>query len=113
MGESPGRWLIEQEIRRVLLGPNGEPLGKPARKGSKVRRVNGGAEEAEELFGTLAQRGSDASIETYPGERIRLPEIGYVGYRAASKSGPPTVDVSVNIEGLRNVKFKFVGSAGT
>ena len=85
-------------------------MGRPARKGSKVRRVSGGKEEAEGMFRELARWGRDASIPTYRGERIELPGIGYVGYREASKSGEPTVDVSVSIEGLRDVKFKFVGS---
>jgi hypothetical protein len=104
--------LVREAICRILLEPDGSLLGELARKGSKVRRVYGGQKEAEELFGRLAELGSDASIETYPGKRVELPGCGYAGYREVSKSGEPTVDVDVNIEAIGNAKFKFVGSAG-
>lgn len=46
-----------------------------------------------------------------PGHRIEVPGLGYVNYREESKSGPPSLDVSVTIEGLEKVRFKFVGAA--
>ncbi len=52
--------------------------------------------------------GHDAPIPTYFGSRVHIPGVGIVGYRPVSKSGEPTVDVSVSIEGLENVKFKFM-----
>jgi hypothetical protein len=104
--------LVREAICRILLEPDGSLLGVLARRGSKVRRVYGGQTEAEELFGRLAKLGRDARIETYPGKRVELPGCGYAGYREASKSGEPTVDVDVNIKAIGNVKFKFVGSAG-
>ncbi len=102
----------EERRRRLeeLLKPEGELLGEPpARKGSKVRRVRERDIEAVYLFSHLAVLGHKANLPTYPGLRIELPALGYVGYRAASKSGEPTIDVNVRIGGLRDVKFKYVG----
>lgn len=110
MGESPGGWLVEEGIRRLLLGIGGEPLGQPARRGSKVRRVNGGEAEAEKLFEGLARLGHDDPIPNLPFRRVVLPGGGHAVYRPVSKSGEPTIDVNVKIEGLGNVKFKFVES---
>jgi hypothetical protein len=112
VADSPKGWAARETVLRLLLQANGQPLGTPARKGSKVRRVQGGKQEAEELFGKLAGLGHHAPIETYPGQRVELPGCGYAGYREASKSGEPTVDVNVNIKAIGNVKFKFVGSEG-
>jgi len=112
VGNTPRGQRVREAICRILLEPDGSLLGELARRGSKVRRVYGGQKEAEQLFGRLAKLGRDACIETYPGKRVELPGCGYAGYREASKSGEPTVDVDVNIEAIGNVKFKFVGSAG-
>jgi hypothetical protein len=112
VGNTPGGQPVREAVCRILLEPDGSLLGELARRGSKVRRVYGGQKEAEELFGRLAKLGRDSRIETYPGKRVELPGCGYAGYREASKSGEPTVDVDVNIEAIGNVKFKFVGSAG-
>jgi hypothetical protein len=112
VADSPKGWAARETVLRLLLEANGQLLGTPARKGSKVRRVQGGKQEAEELFGKLAELGRGAPIETYSGQRVELPGCGYAGYREASKSGEPTVDVDVNIEAIGNVKFKFVGSEG-
>ncbi len=93
-----------RRIVEALLKPGGEPLGEPApRPGSKVRHVQAGAKEAQHLFQELAQLGHDAPIPTYPGRRVRIPGVGIVAYRPVSKSGEPTVDVSVSIEGLEAV----------
>ena len=98
-----------RRLVEALLKPGGEPLGEPApRPGSKVRRVQAGAKEAQQLFQELAQLGHDALIPTYPGRRVRIPGVGTVGYRPVSKSGEPTVDVNVSIEGVGIVKFKFM-----
>ncbi len=102
---------IEQQRRRLeeLLKSGGEPLGVPARSGSKVRRVSEDPIEAAVLFSVLKALGRRANLPTYPGRRVEIPGLGYVGYRLSSKSGEPTIDVSVSIDGLRNVKFKYVG----
>lgn len=74
-----------------------------------MRRVSEGEPEALDLFSKLTAFGQKAQLPTYPGLRIEIPGLGYVGYRAVSKSGEPTIDVGVSIEGLRDVKFKYVG----
>ncbi len=112
MAETPKGWADREAVLRLLLEANGQPLGTPARKGSKVRRVQGGKEEAEELFGKLAELGNDSPVPGVPMRRVELSGVGHASYREASKTGPPTVDVSVNIAGLEKVKFKFVGSEG-
>lgn len=77
-----------------------------------VRRVVSAspAEEARGLFDQLAELGHEIPVGeptrgSRPGRLVELPELGYVGYR---ETPTPTVDVNVSIEGLRNVKFKFV-----
>jgi hypothetical protein len=97
-----------RRLVEALLKPDGEPLGELPRARSKVRRVQAGAREAQQLFQRLAQLGHDAPIPTYFGSRVHIPGVGIVGYRPVSKSGEPTVDVNVSIEGLENVKFKFM-----
>ncbi len=92
-----------------LLKPRGTPLGTPKRKGSKVRHVAKERDYAEELFEELAALGCDAPTPTYPGRRIEIRGIGYVGYREVSKSGDPTIDIRVTISGLEDIKLKFVG----
>ncbi len=96
----------------ALLKPGGNILGDPpARKRGKVRRVHSGKEEAEELFGELAKLGQDSPVKEAPAlKRVALPGLGYASYRPISRSGEPTIDVRVNISGLENVKFKFVGT---
>lgn len=108
--------VSEEELRQrleELLKPGGEPLGQPKRTGGKVRRVSEEESEAAELFSRLAALGWEANIPNYPGPRVEIPGLGYVGYRQKSKSGPPTIDVGVSIDGLRDAKFKYVGREGS
>lgn len=95
-----------------LLKPGGEVIGIRPRQRTLVRRVvvSSPAEEARELFEQLAGLGKEAATGeptrgSRPGRLVEIPDLGYVGYREAPT---PTVDVNVSIEGLRNVKFKFV-----
>ncbi len=112
MGESPRVWLVEEKVRRLLLGPGGGPIGDPpARPKGKVRKVHKGKKEAEELFGELRKLGRNSPVADAPDlQRTELPGLGFVSYRPVSRSGPPTIDTRVNISGLENVKFKFVGA---
>jgi len=41
----------------------------------------------------------------YPGPLVRLPNGGTVGLRPSSTSGPPTIDVTVQGIGIREIKF--------
>lgn len=65
------------------------------------------------IFEQLAELGREIAAEptrgSRPGKLVEIPDLGYVSYR---QTPTPTVDVNVNIEGLRNVKFKFVPSGG-
>lgn len=92
-----------------LLKPGGEILGDKPRATGQVRRVPGDAEEARALFEELAELGRPAPVADNPGQRVEIPNLGHVNYREVSKSGPPSLDVSVTIEGLEKVRFKFVG----
>lgn len=103
-----------KERRRVkeLLQPDGKLIGK--RTGKKVREVEGSEEDARQLYEKLARLGKKDPIPTYYGDRVEIPRLGNVGFRRRSKSGPPTIDVDVNIEDLKDgVKFKFVERRST
>jgi hypothetical protein len=82
-----------------ILMPGGQPLGVKGtgpRSSARLREVPGGQAEAERLFQELTQGGGDITPAGYPGKLIELPNgRGLVGYRPASKSGPPTIDVNV------------------
>jgi hypothetical protein len=79
--------------------PGGTPIGVKAtgpRASARLREVSGGRAEAERLFQELTQGGKDVTPTSYPGTLVELPNgRGIVGYRPASKSGPPTIDVNV------------------
>jgi hypothetical protein len=81
-----------------ILMPGGKPLGVKGtgpRASARLREVAGGQVEAERLFRELTQGGRDITPTTYPGQLIELPNgRGTIGYRPASKSGPPTIDVN-------------------
>lgn len=78
--------------------PGGKPIGVKGtgpRGSAKLREVTGGQAEAERLFHELTQGGKDIIPASFPGTLIELPNgRGTIGYRPASKSGPPTIDVN-------------------
>jgi hypothetical protein len=78
--------------------PGGQPLGVKGtgkRASARLREVKGGAVEAERLFEELTEGGTDITPAGYPGKLVELPGgRGQVGYRPASKSGPPPIDVN-------------------
>lgn len=95
--------------------PGGKPLGKKGtgpRASAKIREVPGGRTEAERVFQELSQGGTDITPPGHPGRLIELPGgRGKIGYRPASKSGPPTIDVRVvDLRGQRIPveKIKFI-----
>jgi hypothetical protein len=78
--------------------PGGKPIGVRGtgpRASARLREVSGGQTEAERIFQELSPGSTDITPTGYPGKLIELPNgRGTVGYRPASKSGPPTIDVN-------------------
>ncbi len=87
-----------------VLRPGGSLIGEAGTK-SSIRLIQGGAEEAQALFGRLTQGGEAVRGTTYPGTLVRLGDGGTIGFRPISTSGPPTIDVSVKGLGIREIKF--------
>jgi hypothetical protein len=85
-------------IKDILM-PGGSPIGVKGtgpRASARLREVTGGQAEAERIFRELTQGGVDVTPAGYPGTLIQLPNgRGTIGYRPASRSGPPTIDVNV------------------
>jgi hypothetical protein len=95
--------------------PGGKPIGVKGtgpRASERLREATGGQAEAERVFQELTQGGKDITPPGYPGKLIELPSgRGTIGYRPASKSGPPTIDVNaVDAAGqpIPIEKIKFV-----
>jgi hypothetical protein len=82
-----------------ILMPGGRPIGVKGtgrQASARLREVTGGQIEAERIFQELSQGGKDITPSGYPGKLIELPGgKGTIGYRPASKSGPPAIDVNV------------------
>ena len=98
-----------------ILMPGGQAIGATGtgpRASARLREVPGGKTEAERLFEELTPGGKDITPVGYPGQLVELPNgRGTVGYRPASKSGPPTIDVNaVDAAGqpIPIEKIKFV-----
>ena len=98
-----------------ILMPGGRPIGAKApgpRASARRRELRGGQARAERLFQELTQGGKDITPAGYPGTLIELPNgRGTIGYRPASKSGPPTIDVkAIDASGqpIPINKIKFV-----
>jgi len=68
--------------------------------------VRGGLPEAQKLFDELIAGGTKVTGSNYPGTLVRFPDGTTVGLRAVSKSGPPTLDVS--LPGQPIMKFKYL-----
>lgn len=97
-----------------ILIPGGKPIGVKGtgpRASARLREVAGGQAEGERLFQELTEGGKDITPAGYPGKLIELPNgRGTIGFRAASKGGPPTIDVkAVDATGrpipIKKIKF--------
>lgn len=83
-----------------ILAPGGRPIGT-AKAGSSpnIRGLPGGDEAAREMFSrlTVSRGGVDITPPTYPagGRMLQLPDGSIIGYRPISRTGTPTVDVSI------------------
>ena len=103
-----------RSIEEILM-PGGTPLGAKGtgkRASARVREVRGGQAEAERIFQELTSGGKEITPAGYPGTLIELPnDRGTVGYRPASKSVVPTIDVNVvDVAGqpIPITKIKFI-----
>jgi hypothetical protein len=94
--------------------PGGNPIGVKGsgpRTSARLREVTGGQAEAERIFQELTGGGKDITPAGYPGTLIELPNgKATIGYRPASKSGPPTIDVkAIDSKGqpipIKKIKF--------
>lgn len=88
-----------------LLLPGGVPLGT-AGSSPAIREVTGGLIAATQLFDELTQGGKDITPAGHVGRLVELTGGGIIGFRPASRSGPPTIDVNVPGIPMRKVKFK-------
>lgn len=100
----------EERRRRVreLLVPGGEPLGRLGRSRSgTVRAVAGGRAEAEALFAPLKSLGEAEEATGYPGRFVNFGGENRIGLRLDSRSGEPTMDVTVtSILEIEKLKFE-------
>jgi len=80
-------------------------IGRPGRS-ENIREVVGSSEDAKKLFEKLSQGGKPVDKVGYKGKGVELPDGTFIGYRPASKSGPPTIDIGISGEkGNRKIKF--------
>jgi RHS repeat-associated protein len=104
LGPGGGLTAGAGNIRRVL-GEGADLIGRPGR-GRAVREVSGGLAEAQTLFERLAAGGQIAPHPSAAGGLIaELPGGGRVGFRPASRSGGPAVDISVVGVATRKIHF--------
>lgn len=88
----------------ALLKLDGKLLGQPG-SSRRIRVLPGGIEAAAELFEKLAEAGEQTLTTAYPGTLVEIPDVGRVGLRPVSVSGPPTIDVRVPGIGIDEIKF--------
>lgn len=91
---------------RNLLMPGGQLLGQGG-SSSRIRIMQGTAQDAEALFSKLAQ---GTRIVPHPGRGVlgklaQLPNGDFIGLRYVSKSGPPTIDVNIPGIAIKEIKF--------
>jgi hypothetical protein len=88
-----------------ILMPRGTPVGVQGRSPG-IREMPGGMPAAQKMFDELIKGASLYTPPNYPGTGYNLVGGGWVGLRPTSKSGPPTIDVSVPGIPLDKIKFK-------
>jgi hypothetical protein len=106
--------LVEQAAARAMrealtrvtdiLKPGGRLIGQAGR-GSGVRELPGGLQEAQRVFERLRQGGKRIEDPRYKGTMYELPGGGRVGLRETSVSGPPTIDVNIPDIPIEKIKF--------
>lgn len=88
----------------TILAPGGAPIGTARRRTEpNIRGLPGGDQAARRLFKELTQGrgGVDVAMPRYPGRMVQLPDGSRIGYRPASSTGTPAVDVK--IPGFREI----------
>lgn len=94
--------------------PGGHPIGVKGsgpRATARIREIQGGYTEAQQLFQELTEGGTDVTPSGYPGQLVELPGgKGRIGIRSISKGGPPTIDVKAvagngNLIPIKKIKF--------
>lgn len=99
-----------RESLRDILAPGGRPIGRVERGSEQnIRTLDGGDDAARAMFDRLTRdRGAvDVTPPGYDGRLVRLSDKSFIGYRPASRSGPPAVDI--RIPGFTDVvKLHFV-----
>jgi hypothetical protein len=89
-----------------ILRPGGYLIGN-AGTSSKIRILQGSADDAAKLFDELAAGGRPRTGTTYPGRIVELPNGGVVKLRPSGTTGNfPTIDVDIPGIGIREIKFK-------
>lgn len=104
--EASGAIAGDRAIGRIasIVKPGGRLIGSSG-SNSRIRLLEGGAEEGLVLFSRLAKGGERMADGRYPGVLVKLGENAFIGYRARSSSGPPTIDIM--IQGVFRGEIKF------
>lgn len=91
-----------------MLLPDGAPIGRLGRSRSgTVRVVEGGFAEANVLFARLQRLGKAEEVPGYPGRFVNFGGEERIGLRVDSRSGEPTMDVTVNyVPEIEKLKFE-------
>lgn len=102
---------VQRRVREILV-PGGEPLGEPGRsRTGTIRILPEGLAAAQHLFELLAPLGEAEERSGYRGPFISLESVNPtkpsgVGLRRQSRSGEPTLDVTIDyVPEITKIKF--------
>ena len=99
--------LLEGADIADILVTDGEVIGE-AGSSITIRELEGGLNEAEDLFSQLSQGGEVITDTSYPGTLVRLQNGGTVGLRTYSTGSPGTAaTIDVNVPDIPITKIKF------
>jgi RHS repeat-associated protein len=87
-----------------VIKPGGKYIGS-AGSSKRIRILQGGAREAEQMFAKLS-KGGTIMKDNGAHKLVKMPDGNFVGYRPVSTSGPPTVDV--HFIGKRKMELKYL-----
>jgi len=75
--------------------PRGSPIGTVNRNDPQIRTVQD-VNELRRIFNSLTVNATPIDNPNYNGQLYQLPSGGTVGWRNASKSGGPAIDVNIH-----------------